>query len=324
MKIGIDIMGGDYAPESAVLGAIDAYSILPEHQKIVLIGNKDLAEPYFSQRDFNSSLIEFIHTDEVIGMSENPTRAIQKKPNSSLALGFELLKQGKLDSFASAGNTGAMLVGAMLSVKTIPGVIRPALTSIVPKLKGGFGLLLDVGVNADCKPDSLVQFGILAKILLEKVYHIQNPTVGLLNIGEEDEKGNMLMQAAFPLMKETSQFNFIGNVEGRDLFTDKADIIVCDGFTGNVVLKLAESFYEMAVKKGFNDEFFDRFNYEQYGGSPILGVNAPVIVGHGISTPEAIKNMVLLSREVIVTGLIEYVKNAFLCFLDTTIQDSKL
>ncbi len=319
MKIGIDIMGGDFAPESAVLGAIEAYKILPEHQKIVLIGDKNLAEPFFQQKAFDPSLIEFIHTEEVIGMAENPTRSITKKPNSSIGIGFELLKQGKLDSFASAGNTGAMLVGAMLSVKTIPGVIRPALTTIVPKMSGKFGLLLDVGVNADCRPDSLVQFGILAKILLEKVYGIDNPTVGLLNIGEEDEKGNMLMQTAFPMMKESAFFNFIGNVEGRDLFTDKADIIVCDGFTGNVVLKLAESFYEMAVKKGFTDEFFDRFNYEQYGGSPILGVNAPVIIGHGISTSEAIKNMIFLSRNVIITDVIEDVKNAFLCFLDTSI-----
>lgn len=319
MKIGIDIMGGDFAPESAVLGAIEAYKLLPEHQKIVLIGDKNLAEPFFQQKAFDPSLIEFIHTEEVIGMAENPTRAITKKPNSSIGIGFELLKQGNLDSFASAGNTGAMLVGAMLSVKTIPGVIRPALTTIVPKLSGKFGLLLDVGVNADCRPDSLVQFGILAKILLEKVYGIDNPTVGLLNIGEEDEKGNMLMQTAFPMMKESTYFNFIGNVEGRDLFTDKADIIVCDGFTGNVVLKLAESFYEMAVKKGFTDEFFDRFNYEQYGGSPILGVNAPVIIGHGISTSEAIKNMIFLSRNVIITDVIEDVKNAFLCFLDTSI-----
>ncbi len=312
-------MGGDFAPESAVLGAIEAYKLLPEHQKIVLIGDKNLAEPFFQQKAFDPSLIEFIHTEEVIGMAENPTRAITKKPNSSIGIGFELLKQGNLDSFASAGNTGAMLVGAMLSVKTIPGVIRPALTTIVPKLSGKFGLLLDVGVNADCRPDSLVQFGILAKILLEKVYGIDNPTVGLLNIGEEDEKGNMLMQTAFPMMKESTYFNFIGNVEGRDLFTDKADIIVCDGFTGNVVLKLAESFYEMAVKKGFTDEFFDRFNYEQYGGSPILGVNAPVIIGHGISTSEAIKNMIFLSRNVIITDVIEDVKNAFLCFLDTSI-----
>ena len=318
MKIGIDIMGGDFAPESAVLGAIEAYKILPAHQNIVLIGNKNLARPFFQSKDFNPDLIEFIHTEEVISMAESPTRAITKKPNSSLALGFELLLQGKIDSFASAGNTGAMLVGCLLSVKSIPGVIRPALTTIVPKLKGGMGLLLDVGVNADCKADSLVQFAILGKIFVEKVYKLQNPRVGLLNIGEEEEKGNMLMQSAFPLMKESELFNFIGNVEGRDLFNDKADIIVCDGFTGNAMLKLAESFYEITMLKGFKDEFFDRCNYEQYGGSPILGVNAPVIVGHGISTAEAIKNMIFLSRDVIITDLVEDVKNAFLCFLDTS------
>ncbi len=318
MRIGIDIMGGDFAPEAAVLGAIEAFKFLPDDQIIVLIGDRSKAEKIFQAKNFNPDHFGFVHTTEHIGMGESPTKAIQKKPNSSIALGCELLRSKELDSFASAGNTGAMLVGAMLSVKTIPGVSRPALTTIVPKLHGGFGLLLDVGVNADCKAESLLQFGLLGKIFTEKVYSISNPRVGLLNIGEEEEKGNMLMQSAYPLMKETGLFRFIGNVEGRDLFFDKADVIVCDGFTGNVVLKLAESFYEMTVHKGFRDEFFDRFNYEQYGGTPILGVNAPVVIGHGISTPEAIKNMILLSRDVVATELIEDVKQAFSFFLDTS------
>lgn len=317
MRIGIDLMGGDFAPKSVIEGSILAYPLLRPNENLVLIGNKTEAEALFRSHDFNPDHFEIIHTEESIGMAETPTKAIQKKPNSSIGIGFDLLKKGSIHAFGSAGNTGAMLVGSLFSVKTIPGVIRPALNTIVPKLKGGFGVLLDVGVNADCKPESLVQYGMLGKILVEKVYNIQNPRVGLLNIGEEEEKGNFLTQTAYPLMQESEFFNFIGNVEGRDLFLDKADVIVTDGFTGNVVLKLAESFYDLSLLKGFRDEFFDRFNYEQYGGSPILGVNAPVMIGHGISTGEAIKNMILLSRQIILTQLIEEVKEAFSFFVDS-------
>lgn len=311
MKIGLDIMGGDYAPKATVLGAIEAYKQLKEDQKLVLIGDRTFIDPILKDNNFNPDLFQIIHTTEVIGMGEHPTKAIVQKPNSSISLGFDFLKKGEIDSFASAGNTGAMLVGAMFSVKTVPGVIRPAIASIVPKVKGGCGILLDVGANADCKPDILLQFGILGSIYAEHIYDIANAKVGLMNIGEEEEKGNLLTQASYTLMKETELLNFIGNIEGRDLFNDKADVIVCDGFTGNVVLKLAESFYVLTLKKGMKDEFFDRFNYEQYGGSPILGVNAPVIIGHGISSPEAIKNMVLLSRDMIETKIIDKFKVAF-------------
>ncbi|WP_423148946.1 phosphate acyltransferase PlsX [Rubrolithibacter danxiaensis] len=311
MKIGLDIMGGDYAPKATVLGAIEAYKILDPSHKLVLIGNKEEAHPFFSEQNFNPDLIEFIHTTETIGMGEHATKAIAQKPNSSISIGFNFLKEGKIDSFSSAGNTGAMLVGAMFSVKNIPGVVRPAIAAIVPKLKSGFGLMLDVGANADCKPDTLLQFGVLGSLYAENVLGIHHPKVGLMNIGEEEEKGNMLTQSSHTLMRDTKMFNFIGNIEGRDLFNEKADVIVCDGFTGNVVLKLAETFYILTLKKGFKDDFFDRFNYEQYGGSPILGVNAPVIIGHGISTPEAIKNMIFQSRDMIASKLIEKITAAF-------------
>ena len=172
-------------------------------------------------------------------------------------------------------------------------------------------VLLDVGANADCKPDNLLQFGILGSLFAEFIYGIKSPRVGLINIGEEEEKGNMLSLAAHALLKESTQINFVGNIEGRDLFADAADVFVCDGFTGNVILKLAESFYVISLKKGFNDEFFNKFNYEQYGGSPILGINASVVVGHGISNPEAIKNMVLLSKNMVETGLVDKMKQAF-------------
>ncbi len=312
MKIGLDIMGGDFAPEAVVLGAIGSYDFLLPDEKLVLIGDQDVALKIIRENNFNENLFDYVHTTEIIGMGEHPTKAIAQKPNSSIGLGFSMLKEAKLDSFASAGNTGAMLVGAMFSVKAIPGIIRPAIAGIVPKLNGGYGIILDVGANADCKPDTLVQFGILGSLMAESLYHIVNPKVGLINIGEEKEKGNLLSQATYPLMDGHKQFNFVGNVEGRGLFTDHADVFVCDGFTGNVILKLAENFYDVTSKKGIQDEFFDRFNYEQYGGSPILGVNAPVIIGHGISNPGAIKSMIMLSRNTVKSGLIDKIKQAFL------------
>ncbi len=310
MKIGLDIMGGDYAPKATVLGAIEAYKVLSGHT-LVLIGDKDAAISILSENNFNPGHFEFVHTTEVIGMGEHPTKAIVQKPGSSINVGFQLLKDGHIQAFSSAGNTGAMLVGAMFSVKAIPGVMRPAITTIVPQLQGGISILLDVGANADCKPDMLVQFGLLGSLMAQNVYNVNNPRVALMNIGEEEEKGNLLCQAAYPLMKDTTLFNFTGNAEGRDLFADIADVFVCDGFTGNIILKLAESFYEITLKKNLRDEFFDRFNYEQYGGSPILGVNAPVVVGHGISTPEAIKNMVLLSKDMVESDLVNKITTAF-------------
>ena len=297
MKIGLDIMGGDFAPKAAVLGAIAAQKTLSANQTIVLFGDKTQALPFFAEQGVSPDSFEFVHTTEMIGMGEHGTKSVLQKPNSSISLGFQYLKDGKIDSFSSAGNTGAMLVGAIFSVKPVPGVIRPAVAT-------------NVGANADCKPEILAQFGILGSLYAEHVYHIQNPKVGLMNLGEEEEKGNVLTQSTFPLLKN-SDINFIGNIEGRDLFNDKADVIVCDGFTGNVMLKLAETFYILTLKKGFKDEFFDRFNYEQYGGSPILGVNAPVLIGHGISSPEAIKNMVLLSRTMIETQFVDKIKEAF-------------
>jgi glycerol-3-phosphate acyltransferase PlsX len=310
MKIGLDIMGGDFAPKATVLGALEAQKDLLPDQKIVLFGDKDQAIALISENGKDPDAFEFVHTTDVIGMGEHGTKSVLQKPHSSISLGFQYLKEGAIDSFSSAGNTGAMLVGAVFSVKPVAGVIRPAVASNIPKLRSGFGILLDAGANADCKPEALAQFGIMGSLYAEYVYNMPNPKVGLMNIGEEEEKGNVLTQSTFPLLQKMN-LNFVGNIEGRDLFNDKADVIVCDGFTGNVMLKLAETFYILTREKGFKDEFFDRFNYEQYGGSPILGVNAPVIIGHGISSPEAIKNMVLLSRTMIESQFVDKIKEAF-------------
>jgi len=311
MKIGLDVLGGDFAPDCNIKGAIEAQKQLDDSQRIVLFGDEVANKKAIADAGSDPSKFDFVHAPDQIGMHEHPTKAISQKPNSSIAKGFDLLKSGEIDSFSSAGNTGAMLVGAVFSVKTITGVIRPAIATNIPKLKEGFGILLDVGANADCKPEMLNQFAILGSLYAEHVYGIPSPKVGLLNIGEEEEKGNNLTIATYPLLKENKKINFIGNAEGRDLFNDHADVIVCDGYTGNVALKLAESFYVVTLKKGFKDQFFDRFNYEQYGGTPILGVNAPVLIGHGISSPEAIKNMVLLSRDMIASNFIEKIKSAF-------------
>lgn len=311
MKIGIDIMGGDFAPKATTLGAILALKEVPSDCRIVLIGDEPITKSILAENGVDASFFDFVHADQVIEMGEHPTRALSQKPNSSLSIGFQMLKEGTIDAFASAGNSGAMLVGSMFSVKAIPGMSRPAICSYLPKENGGFGVILDVGANADCKPELLVQFAILGSLVSEILFGIKNPKVGLLNIGEEAEKGNILTQATYPLLKETANINFIGNIEGRDLFNDKADVIVCDGFTGNIVLKLSETFHDMTAGKGMEAPFFTRLNYENYGGSPVLGVNAPVVVGHGISNDIAIKNLILLAKEMVSTNLTEKIKAAF-------------
>jgi glycerol-3-phosphate acyltransferase PlsX len=311
MKIGFDISGGDFAPVNCLDGAILAANELPASVKLVLFGDAVQAKTYFSEKGVNPEQFEYVHTTETIDMGEHPTKAFSQKPNSSIFLGFKHLKEKQIDAFASAGNTGAMLVGSMFTVKAVPGVIRPCITGILPKENGGFGVILDVGTNADCKPDVLYQFGILGSLFAKEVYKIQNPKVGLLNIGEEAEKGNLVSQAAYNLMKDSKDFNFIGNIEGRDLFGDAADVIVCEGFVGNVVLKSAEAFYKLIKTRKRSDDYFDRFNYELYGGTPVLGINSNVLIGHCISSAIAFKNMLLLARDISEAKLDEKIKTVF-------------
>ncbi len=311
MKIGLDILGGDYAPGNPLQGVLMALPEIPENSRLVLIGDEHAARSFFKEKGTDISKIEFFHSTEIIEMGAHPTKAFAQKPNSTISVGFQLLKDQKIDAFISAGNTGAMLVGSMFSVKAVPGIFRPCIASILPKENGGTGLILDVGTNADCKPDVLYQFAILGKLYAEFVLKVNTPKVGLLNIGEEPEKGNLVSQAAYNLMKDSKDFNFIGNVEGRDLFNDKADVIVCEGFVGNVVLKTAEAFYTLIKKTRAENDYFKRFNYEIYGGTPILGINGNVIIGHGISSPLAFKNQILQCRTVIEAALPEKIKQIF-------------
>ena len=310
MKIGLDVMGGDYAPDVTIAGAILAQKKLSDKDRIFLFGPIEIIKDKLAEKGSNPDLFTIIHAPDVIGMGERPIKAYTHKPESSIAKGFKLLKNKEIDSFASAGNSGATMVGAMYSVNNINGVIRPSTLTIVPKENGGMNVMLDIGTNPDIKPDILYQFAILGSLYSKYVLGVKNPKVGLLNIGEEEEKGNLLCQSAFRLMKDSDDFNFYGNIEGRDLFNDKADVIVCDGFTGNIVLKQIEAMYRLMVKRNISDEFFDRFNYENYGGSPILGVNSNVVIGHGISSAKAIMNMVFLSKDIHEANLTKKIKRA--------------
>jgi glycerol-3-phosphate acyltransferase PlsX len=311
MKIGIDILGGDFAPDANISGAVLAKKELPSDVTLVLIGDRDQISSGLMSLDANLEDYEIVHAPDVITMHDHPTRAIPQKPNSSIAVGFDLLASKELAAFASTGNTGAMLVGSIYKINTIPGIIRPCITSTLPTIDGSHSILLDVGSNADCKADVLYQFAVLGALYSKNVYGVENPRVALLNIGEEESKGNLLTLAAHKLMADSDEINFIGNLEGRDLFFGKADVIVCDGYTGNIVLKEAEGIYTLMRKRGIQDEYFDRFNYENYGGTPILGVKGNVIIGHGISNDIAVKNMILHAHEVARSGLATRVNEAF-------------
>jgi glycerol-3-phosphate acyltransferase PlsX len=245
-------------------------------------------------------------------MGEHPTKAFTQKTDSSIVKGFGMLASKKADAFASAGNTGAMMVGSMFTIKPVEGILRPAIAGLIPKESGRYGVILDVGANAECKPEILEQFAVLGSIFSRYVFNVDSPKVGLMNIGEEEQKGPQNLQNAHQLLKANSKINFVGNIEGRDAFNEKADVIVCDGFTGNIILKLAETFYDLTSKRGFYDNtFLDLFNYERVGGSPILGVNGNVMIGHGVSSARAIKNMIDQAVQMVEAEISEKIKNAF-------------
>lgn len=312
MNIGLDMMGGDYAPLEAVKGVAAYLSGKENPAHLTLIGKEADITPLLSEYNIPSGSCTVVNADQVIDMHEHPTKALKEKQQSSIAIGFYLLASGKIDAFISAGNTGAMLVGALFSIKAIEGVSRPTIGAYMPRENGNLGLLLDAGINADCKPENLEQFAILGSLYAENILNVSNPRVGLINIGEEEGKGNILAQATYPLLKENSQINFVGNIEGRDIFLDKADVMVCEGFTGNVVLKLAESVYDLVKRRDIHDEHFDRFDFEKYGGVPVLGVNKPVIIGHGVSHATAFMNMIVTAQRMIEKNVVKKMQEAFL------------
>lgn len=311
VKIGLDMMGGDFAPLEAVKGIAAFFAENKTAVHLILIGDEGKINSHLAEHPLPAGSYSIVHASQVIEMHEHPTKALKEKQQSSIAIGFYLLSSGKADAFISAGNTGAMMVGALFSIKAIEGVSRPTIGAYMPRENGSLGLLLDVGINSDCKPENLNQFAILGSLYAEHILKISNPKVGLVNLGEEEGKGNLLAQAAYPILKENSLINFIGNIEGRDILMDKADVMICDGFTGNVVLKLAESIYDITKRRDIHDEHFDRFNFETYGGVPVLGVAKPVIIGHGISHAIAFKNMINIACRMIETDLTGKIKESF-------------
>ena len=311
MRVALDAMGGDFAPETTIAGARLAIEELSDDDALVLVGNQALVEEQLSRHGVSSSRIEIVHADEVIGMDEHPTKAFSQKPNASIGVGFKLLQAGEIDAFCGAGNTGAMHVGAMFSVKPCEGIIRPAIAGFAPRENGSFGVILDVGANADVKPEILVQFGQIGSLYAQYVFGIERPKVALINIGEEEQKGTVITQAAYQLFKETPRIHFIGNIEGRDIFSSQSDVMVCNGYVGNVILKMAESIFDLLQKRNFSDPFFDSFNYEAIGGSPILGINGNVTIGHGVSSGLAIKNMLLQAMRMAKTNIHLKIRDAF-------------
>ena len=311
MNIGLDMMGGDFSPLEAVKG-IQLYLREAGPATLWLIGDEGQIGPLLQEHRIPAASVRVVHADQIIDMNEHPTRALKEKPQSSIAIGFHLLASGKMDAFISAGNTGAMLVGALYSLKPIEGIHRPTISTVIPKENGGTGVLLDVGLNADCKPENLNQFAILGSLYASCILGIEEPRVGLLNIGEEEGKGNILAQAAYPLLAANPHIRFIGNIEGRDLPLDKADVMVCEGFTGNIILKLAESLFDISLRHRIESEYFDRFDFEYYGGTPLLGVTKPVIIGHGISRERSFLNMLRLAQKMLETDLLGKMRESFL------------
>jgi len=274
----------------------------------VLIGNEKILIEESKQLGIDISKFELVHAEEEILMDDHPAKAVASKQKSSINIGFHLLKNKQIDAFCSAGNTGAMMVSGMFSIKTIEGVMRPAIAGFFPKVSGDYGILLDAGANADCKADVLDQFATLGSIYYKYLKGVERPKVGIISLGEEKSKGTLLTQAAYQLMQINKKINFVGNIEGSDLFSDKADVLVCDGFVGNVVLKMGESFFDILDKQNIKNDFLNLFDYQNVGGSPIIGLNGNVMIGHGRSTAKAIKNLILLSQQAAISKVTEKIK----------------
>lgn len=309
MRIGIDMMGGDFAPGSVIRGAILARESLSPDIDIVLIGDEDILARYSEENQLDISGLSHVHTKDHVGMEDHPLKAFKEKPRAGLFLGQRLLNKGTLDGFCSAGNTGAMMVGAMQIITSIPGIIRPAIAATIPNVEGTQSVILDVGLNPDARPDVLYQYGSIGTIYSNLVHGISEPAVALLNVGIEESKGNMVTRSAYQLMNESSDYNFIGNIEANEMFvSSRADVVITDGFVGNIMLKQAEAFYKVVSHKSLANDYFELFNFENYGGTPVLGVNAPLLIGHGISNDKAIKNMLLHTAEVVGAGLVNKIK----------------
>ena len=324
MKIVIDAMGGDHAPEAVVEGALMAAS--EYSTEIILTGLSETVQTILDRLDPVHKLpVQVVHADEVVEMHDLPGKVLRSKRKSSMKIGLDLLKEGTASAFVSAGNTGAVLAYSTVILRPLKGVDRPAIAIQLPTLKGN-AILLDAGANVDCKTSQLFQFGIMGHVFAEYILGKENPRVGLLSIGEEDGKGNEIVKEVFQMLK-ASHINFIGNIEGKEVYRGNADVIVCDGFTGNIALKISESLAEMigtnlkrmfqnnwASKLGYLllkpqlDQFKKKVDYSETGGAPLLGVNGVVIIAHGNSSPKAIKNAINRARELCEKNINEHIR----------------
>ena len=312
MNIGLDIMGGDFVPVETVKGAILAQKELGKGNKLFLFGNHEEVATHLIKNNSNPDDFVIVDCENSILMEDYPVESFREKRKSEIVQGFTYLKKNLIDGFASAGNTGSMLVGATTVTGVIEGVLRPVISSCYPNNNGGNNLLLDVGLSADCKPENLHQFALIGSLYAKYIMEIKNPRVGLLNVGSEDSKGSTTVKSAYKLIAEDKNINFIGNIEGYHLHNnDMVDVIISDGFTGNIVLKHAESFYKILKQRNINDSYFNNYNYENYGGTPILGIQQPVVIGHGASSALAIKNMILLTKKIIESKLVEKISKSF-------------
>lgn len=324
IRIALDAMGGDRGPVVTVEGAVAAAREL--NLSVLLVGHEEEIGQRLKQYATGGLSIAIRHAPEAVGMQESPSAALRKKRQSSIRVGLELVKRGEADAFISAGNTGAVMATALVTLGPLPGVERPAIAVIIPTLKGQ-SILLDVGANADCKARHLLQFAIMGDVYARQIMGKPSPTIGLLSIGEEESKGNELTREAFKGLEEEQSLNFIGNVEGRDVFSGAADVIVCDGFTGNIALKIVESaaeFFALLLKeelskglagkagallaRGAFKRFKKLFDYTEYGGAPLLGVRGVCLISHGRSTAKAIKNAIRVAAECVETRVIEHIK----------------
>ncbi len=336
MRIAVDAMGGDYAPRQNVSGAISAARLAKGHFEIVLVGDENKLQHELSHHFRTNELALTIHhASEKVEMSESPAVALKQKKDSSISVAMQLHKEGKVDAVVSAGNTGAILASALFQLRKIKGVNRPAIGSMLPNGRSAT-LLIDAGTNVDCKSKQLFEFGIMGSIFMNKLFGISNPRVGLLNIGTEKGKGNEQIQKTYEFF-EQSTLNFIGNIEGGAILRDKADVVVCDGFVGNIILKFAESFnsvYSSNLRRRIGKRLqynigayllrpaFRRlkktFDYAEYGGVPLLGVNGVVIICHGGSSPKAIRNAIFEAEKIIKEGVNDKIEQEL--YLKTTLE----
>lgn len=323
MRIALDAMGGDHAPGVVVEGAILAareYGV-----EIALVGPEDTVSAELARHEHSGLNISVVHAEEVVGMEEHAVAALRQKRRSSIAVGVSMVREGQADAFVSAGNSGAVLAGAMFGLGRIAGIERPAFGTVFPTSTGRC-FVLDVGANADCKPEYLAQFAQMGATYAERVLGVPSPRVGLLSNGEEETKGNALVQAAFPLLKAAG-LNFVGNIDGKDIPAGAADVVVCDGFSGNLVIKMSEGVAStlfdvlrsemtsgtlsklaaLALKPAFR-RVKRRMDYVEYGGAPVLGVKGVAIIAHGRSNAEAIKNAVRVARQSVSQGLVEAIR----------------